>query len=561
MATHTARRLTGTLYWIVPFLVLLVGMAYEFQAVLARCEGRFVYSLDDPYIHLALAERIAAGSYGINPGEPAAPSSSVIWPFLLVPFASTPFFEYIPLVFNIICAVISVWVYTELGRVIFSPPASEPARSTPFTSSLPVFLLAVLLIPTTNLIGLAFTGMEHSLQVLLTAVIVYGLARLLLVDRRVPWWLTAAVIAAPLVRFECLAVSAAALAVMLLRRQFRAVGAAAAGLAAGLGGFALFLHGLGLGWLPTSVAAKSSFFAPGANLGFGYGSVQSGLLNLARAAVDRNLYAHQAGTMRWMMLALALAAVFSAVKALRQGRGTTPVQPSGEQAGPGVDLLLALFALAVLALHLIFGQFGWWDRYEVYAFTAGALTLLLLARGALRRSFRAAPAAGAAALVLASLWAGAPYYINFVRTPEASANIYEQQYQMHRFVVDLYRGPVAVNDLGWVAYRNPYYVLDLWGLASKEALEQRTRAQDTQWMDQMARERGVRLVMVYDTWFTRRPTGWQAVGRLYLGQPQASAGGNVVTFYALDNQTAEQVRGLLIQFRPTLPRGVRLVIS
>jgi hypothetical protein len=43
----------------------------------------FIYGLDDPYIHLALSERITRGEYGINPGEIASPSSSVIYPFLL----------------------------------------------------------------------------------------------------------------------------------------------------------------------------------------------------------------------------------------------------------------------------------------------------------------------------------------------------------------------------------------------------------------------------------------------------------------------------------------------
>lgn len=44
------------------------------------------------------------------------------------------------------------------------------------------------------------------------------------------------------------------------------------------------------------------------------------------------------------------------------------------------------------------------------------------------------------------------YYVRAtVTNPIASRNIYEQQYQMHRFVVDYYRDAVAVNDLGFVA--------------------------------------------------------------------------------------------------------------
>ena len=39
--------------------------------------GVLIYSLDDPYIHLALARTIQQGGYGINVGEWASPSSSI----------------------------------------------------------------------------------------------------------------------------------------------------------------------------------------------------------------------------------------------------------------------------------------------------------------------------------------------------------------------------------------------------------------------------------------------------------------------------------------------------
>mgnify|MGYP001017862235 CR=1 FL=1 len=45
--------------------------------------GFFFYTLDDPYIHLALAENILRGHYGINLDEPSSPSSSIVYPFLV----------------------------------------------------------------------------------------------------------------------------------------------------------------------------------------------------------------------------------------------------------------------------------------------------------------------------------------------------------------------------------------------------------------------------------------------------------------------------------------------
>src|SRR5687768_7918900 len=56
--------------------VLLAGCAAAAAGIFWMCGGDFSYTLDDPYIHLALAENIAIGHYGIDPSESSAPASS-----------------------------------------------------------------------------------------------------------------------------------------------------------------------------------------------------------------------------------------------------------------------------------------------------------------------------------------------------------------------------------------------------------------------------------------------------------------------------------------------------
>jgi hypothetical protein len=146
-------------------------------------------------------------------------------------------------------------------------------------------------------------------------------------------------------------------------------------------------------------------------------------------------------------------------------------------------------------------------------------------------------------------------------TPLASNNIYEQQYQMHRFVSEYYQAPVAVNDLGWVSYRNDNYVLDLVGLASKQAFELRRKRNDSEWMDRLAKEHDVKLVMIYDWFPIHIPKNWVSIGKLYLGKKKMTPAGSVVTFYALDAETFSRTKRLLVKFRETLPKGVRLVLK
>ena len=73
--------------------------------ILLLNDGMFVYTLDDPYIHLSLAENIINGHYGVNANEYSAPSSSILWPFIIAPFSS---FEYFPLFINITFSIITI---------------------------------------------------------------------------------------------------------------------------------------------------------------------------------------------------------------------------------------------------------------------------------------------------------------------------------------------------------------------------------------------------------------------------------------------------------------------
>lgn len=57
--------------------------AAELAAMVAQCDVRFVFTLDDAYIHLAVADQVLSGGYGVNAGEFSSPSSSILWPYVL----------------------------------------------------------------------------------------------------------------------------------------------------------------------------------------------------------------------------------------------------------------------------------------------------------------------------------------------------------------------------------------------------------------------------------------------------------------------------------------------
>jgi hypothetical protein len=499
-----------------PFAVLALLVVAEIVTILLLNGGMLVYSLDDAYIHLSLADRIWTGTYGINTGEVSAPASSILWPFLLASFASLPASAYglVPLLINVAAAFATLRLLVGELRVALSGAG---------TFSVAAALFATVLTVGVNLVPIVFTGMEHSLQQLLAVVLVRGLIQEGRTTRvpRSAWF---AVALLPLLRYDSLALSVPALAYFLWRGHVR--GSLLAMLAMGvvMGAFSAFMLTHGLDLLPASVMAKSDIARTG-----------GGPITLLR-----NLYSNLSGDTQANVL------LFGAVLLLA---GACDRSRAAPERGLGAVIC------AAMVIDLLFGKLGAYYRYEVYLCAAMAMALIHLYRGLLARVLGSRAALAQKIVAIGGLAAASlGYLVALATTPAASNNIYDQQYQMHRFVVDFYRQPVAVNDLGWVALRNPNYVLDLGGLASREALLARAREAGPEWLRRLTEQHGVRLVMIYDDWFPERPSGWVRIGQLTFDQMKVTAAGTRVSFYATDAEWVAPIRASLEKFRDTLPK-------
>lgn len=158
-----------------------------------------------------------------------------------------------------------------------------------------------------------------------------------------------------------------------------------------------------------------------------------------------------------------------------------------------------------------------------------------------------------------------PYVRDLPRHAPAANDIYTQQVQMQRFLVERWRGPAALNDIGYPSYRNPHYVLDLMGLSSPEVLQaRRMRLHDPSWLEEAVAERDIELAMIFDSnlWFPAIPDSWRLVARLRQTRPRATRmGGLVVVLYGTTPEAAVRVARLAEDFAPTLPPGVELEID
>ncbi|MEY4763966.1 MAG: hypothetical protein RI907_639 [Pseudomonadota bacterium] len=442
-------------------------------------DGAAVYSLDDPYIHLALARSIQQGGYGINPGEWASPSSSPLWPWLLavVPVGAM---AWAPWCINAVCAVATTWVMRQALRGPWLPERWQA----------PAAVLAAFGV---NAFGLVMTGMEHSLQVALVAFMAWRVTQ-----RRFDVWLYAAMAVGPLVRYEVAALTAP-LAVWLWWAHGRrwgpllATGVAVAGLLA----FSLWLHHLGLPWLPSSVLAKNAERKVLVNVLSSPGFYFL-LWWLWRTTDDRRDW--------WLLMALPLAG------------------------------------------FLVLGRVGWLGRYE--AFMAAWLLVMALhaaSRYPWGRAQAEPPRVGVPqwpvrwllglCLCVPALWTCT------LRTPQACLNTQRQQVVMAELARQLGR-PVAVNDLGLVAWRSGQHVVDLWGLGSPEVLARRLQhtVPPEVWMDEVTRAKGVSHAFIFERWFPKVPPGWTKVGELRLNVDTVVLPSKVVSLYATTPEAASALR-------------------
>lgn len=492
------------------FAALLIAM--QLGLALSANHGVFTYALDDPYIHLDLAGTLASsGTYGLHAGEISSPSSSILWPFLLLPLAGTALHVILPLLLNIFCALGTVATLTQIIRRLLPETAQRDT----------VIVFSCIAALTLNLTGLPLMGMEHGLQMLLTLLGVLGVIDTL--EGKEPrWWLWAALIIAPLVRYENIITSTALLGILLWLGYGRRALLSAAAMVLPLVVFSFWLVHLGLEPLPGSTLIKKLRWGDD-YWGFLLRSLEPVLFNPPGQI-------------------LLLATGVLPLVALTRLRGWR---------SPRWAVLAALAAVCVL--HLFLGRYSSLvlPRYELYAFAMVALLLIWLLKAQLHH-----PAFRALAVVVLFYVSLPGLLFNFYGAGRSMHAIYLQQYQMARLSHTAGMASAA-NDIGLIGYQNPAYLLDLVGLANPEVRHSKLQNPHN-WADALVRAHQVKLIMLYPDWYPQLDySKWIPLGHLICDACDMTLMRPDVAFYAASEADAASLRPYIADWAATLPAGAR----
>jgi hypothetical protein len=457
----------------------------------------------------------------MNEGEVSSPASSILYPFLAALFLKIGFGSVGPLLINVAATlaagVIAFAILARAGYSLVQLPAWRLVG------------LALITLLSFDLLAVPFTGMEHSLHIVMTLVALLGV-QVLLQSNRVTIWLLISAGLCPLIRYEGVALWLGVAGLLIYRRELRAAAVLVVPTAAALCSFSAWLVCQGLPALPNSILAKAGIGGP-----TGDKALPTSPLQGVIAHFNRNIGSHGYE----LLLVTTTICAAATIVAWRDRRRSAALF-----GGLGACISLA---------HVFVGITGGYGRYEAYAEGTGLLCAAVALAHRLAPALRGArplwlSVSMVCAIAVLSLSIKAAVY-----TPIGARNIYDQQYQMHRFVTEYWPYPVGVNDIGEVTYRNTSYVLDLGGLASEAARRGHLNGTNADWMDDLAQQHGVGLVMIYRDWFANVPARWQSIGTLNLAGPRGVIGDRVVTFYATTPAAATKLRPLLASFASTVP--------
>ncbi|MEN6551578.1 MAG: hypothetical protein ABFC34_01690 [Methanobacterium sp.] len=522
--------------FIIAVAVLWITIFILFRESITINQGIFTYVLDDPYIHMAMAKNlILHGVWGVDKYGFTSSSSSPLWIIVL----SLAYFLFgvnlfIPFILNVIFATIFIFIAYSIFRYYKMQPMYNL-----------IFLLFLIFF--TPIPALAFTGMEHILQIVFIVSFAFIGVQMICEDKSnnlkyIMLPILAVMVVA--VRYEDLIIVLIIAAMFFIKREFwkslSILGASMVPV------FAYGIYSTMNGWffLPNSLITKTIFVEA---------KTQAFSLNGIVLLVNNFLNIQNLFIFIPLILAIGLL-----IFRFREKKDLWNAP----------NILLITF-IGTATLHMIAARTGWFYRYEAYLIALGILTIAIgineylpaVPKWDKKLIFKNLTLIIIIFVLFVSL-AGRGY-CSFNEVPKATHNIYDQQYQMGLFIQKYYKGDaVSLNDVGAVNYATDIKSVDLLGLSglnvSKEILKENYTIKD---IDNITRQNHVKVIIVYEDLYKKYLTGgipsdWIKIGQWKITN-RITCFMDTVSFYAIDPQDAENLTKNLKEFSSQLPPDVQ----
>ena len=513
------------LFFFLALFTIVLG-SYYLLAYSNLLGDAFVYPIDDAYIHLALARNFAEnGFWGVNPHSFDSASSSILYTLVLSGLIKL-FGDNVhyPMFINIAAGYATVYYCYRY----FSE----------FYGKKEILIGLILLIPYCQLYTMVMLGMEQTLHILLTVMLIFYLEKNLRSDFARPdlWKLLFVILLFGAVRFESM-FFISILSVLLFFRGKWKIGSLVF-----ITGFSpIIIFGLislkcGGYFFPNSLLMKGNY--PETDFFIS-------IWNILKNGILTNISFYK------LFLAPLLITMTYFLWKYKKQDWRKIFQ----------NEILVITVMGTVILHSLFAVIRY--RYENYMLVAIILVIIPIVVSFFNVEktkrfvfFRSLILISFSGIILYSAYI---FIFNNKVIKYASKNVEEQQMEMSRFLSIFYSGQnIVANDIGAISYFSGVRIFDIAGLASTDVagfyyknkhlglkiFDERSH----QFMLDSISKKQCRVAVIYPSWFPDGvPSSWIPVVSWTI-QNKVGVANETVVWYAFNEQEAEILRGNLKKF-------------
>ena len=511
-------------------IYILILVLLVFLKSYSKNDGNFIYAVDDAYIHMSLSKNIVENQImGVTKYEFTSCTSSPLWTGLLtIGYFTFGVNIYLLFIFNILSSFILIFVIYFIFRSYD-------------LSNLTITLLLIFIITIAPFTLHIFTGMEHLLQTSLIISFIFLSSSILMKDKvenKLKIFFLVITFLTTSVRYESLFLLFIVFVLLLLRRKFL---------------FSVLFLIVGL--LPIILygyvsVSNGQYFFPNSVLING---------NIPQSFSSRGLYEFIAFRCRDItdfeyktMILIIVILIF--------------IYLINEKRFWNKDFILLIIFISYYVCLSIFSDIIYF-RFVSSIFICG-IVIISVCLYNLNRRFgliknKLIYSRNKTTMILLCI-----VFIIFLiienipqlgKTLVASCNIYEQQYQMSKFLNKYYNeSSVAINDIGLISFNTEVKLTDLEGLGSIDVLKsKRNKYFNQEFIYDLAKIREIKIAILYDSWFEDigLPKNWIKVGEWKISN-NVICGDDVVTFYAVELTEKDNLILNLKDFFDELPETV-----
>ncbi len=515
--------------------ILTALILYVLMMSLDVTEGKFIYVLDDAYIHLAFAKNIVInGVAGITKYENSSSSSSPLWTLILILiFYLTGVNELVPLILNILFS----FVLITLAFFFFKKYSLTNVFSTSG-------LLAIIII--TPLILNIFTGMEHLLQTIFTISFIFLSVKELSSGESNPGkiknsdiliFTLSALLAS--IRYEDLIIIVVVSLIFFFRKKY-------------FKGIFIMISGI----IPVIIYGVISvynggFFIPNSIL------LKIALPEFVTMLTGTDIFERIVSYLGFNKKIIILFTISVSVFLLQ-----IRLKKSFLSEIP----LLLFIIISIILLNKILLTASYF-RYDVYIVITSIVINVIALYDYFSEKFKVKPdlsfiRKNKTMLALFTFFSIFLIYKTFEsgKTILAAKNIFEQQYQMSGFVNKYYSGKeIALNDIGTVNFFADIRCTDFIGIGNNDIARERFDGSfNENSMSEIAKRNKVKISILYEKWFDNYggiPKDWIKIGQWKISDNYI-CGDDAVSFYAVSKDEEAKLKNNLKSFSTELPVSV-----